>query len=337
MKIGWLCYGYVDYNHIAADGCANIRIPIISKLIERGHDVLFLGPRRKQSHESILFFDFYKNFVKHFKDKKSTKITMETFSCELFPQIDVLFVETNAMGLISPYMTTLISYYHNKGVRILIWDEDNLYSNFKSKLKILNLDINEIMILSPYSTIKNKLQKIIYYPYNVEKEKPPIKGYGICYIGNDYRRRKQLKHFYNTTLADIYGNFEDEEFKSSMKCRFNGSITPGLVHETINKYLISIQIVRTDYANIGLMTQRINEVLESGTVLLLDSSIKDCKNIVEDKFIVSGSGDVSNVYNWLDNLDSEDYKEIVNSQRDFYQRKSTKYKDILDIIENNGG
>src|SRR3990167_6415237 len=133
MNIGWLCYGFVHRDFIAADGAANIRIPIIEKLINANHRVYFLGHHRQQKHSSIVFSGCALQFEYHYKSCQNIKDAMLTFELRNMPEIDVLFVEVNAMGTKSVYHACVINYYLAKNVKIKIWDEDNLYANYKSK------------------------------------------------------------------------------------------------------------------------------------------------------------------------------------------------------------
>jgi len=330
MEIGWLCYGFIHQDFIAADGAANIRIPIINKLLNN-NNIYFLGPKRKQEHNQIQFIDNYHSFCKFYDIQNSVKETMINYKFDNLPKLDVLFVETNAMGLISSFFASIINYYYQKNTKILIWDEDNLYSNFKSKLKIFNIDINDILILTPYSTIKNKKQKIIYYPYNFDNELPIKKGENIVYVGNDYRRRNNLKRLYDIEEADIYGKWKNDEFNSTVKCNFKHQIKPLEVHKTLNKYLFSIQIVRSDYAKIGLMTQRMNEVLESGTLLLADKRIKDINKFIDEKYLVENMADVRNKLDFFKNIDEHEYIRLVIEQRKKI-KEYFKYDDILNVI-----
>jgi len=174
----------------------------------------------------------------------------------------------------------------------------------------------------------------IYYPYNKNKELEIKKGKGICYVGNDYKRREQMKIFYDDEKVDVYGKYKDEKFKNELKANFKGSIPPKDVHKITNNYLLSIQIVKKDYEKIGLASERINEVLESGTILLIDRDINNVRKFVDQKYLVSSKYDVDKMYDYLLSLSEEEYKKLVEEQRNYLQNKLTTHDEIVALIEN---
>ena len=80
MKIGWLAYGFTHRNYKAADGGANIRIPMLERLLARGDEIVWLGPQRKQTHDKIKFYNMallfnaeYREFCKTYEGKTKVK------------------------------------------------------------------------------------------------------------------------------------------------------------------------------------------------------------------------------------------------------------------------
>jgi len=348
LNIGWLGYGFLHDDFIAADGGANIRMPIINKLLANGNKIHWLGPSRKQeniiTNPNIFFYKKIEpEFVKHYnqihgEEKKGSYDVINNFewSENLLPELDVLLVEASTVGIKGILFTKLIDYYFKKKVKIILWDQDNYFSSYKSKLKKLTnkININDLLLITPYNKKRQENQMEIYYPYNKNKELEIKKGKGICYIGNDYKRREQMKNFYDDEKVDVYGKYKDEEFKNELKANFKGSIPPKDVHKITNNYLLSIQIVKKDYERIGLASERINEVLESGTILLIDRDINNARKFVDQKYLVSSKYDVDKMYNYLLSLSEEEYKKLIEEQRNYLQNKLTTRDEIVALIEN---
>lgn len=348
MKIGWLCYGFMHNEFIAADGAANIRMPIIDRLEKRNHEILWLGDVRKQEphlnkkgwwYNNNLVLEFNRAYKKIKTDGgASCKDFLNQFKFEHLPEIDLLIIEINGMGIKPLLQAKIAEHYHKTGCRVILWDLDNLYSIFKLKLKWLNMNIEDFEIITPYSKKRSKNQIIMYYPYNENNQKyicPLLMRQHYGYIGNDYKRRKKLEKYYNNSNAIIYGKYKDE--LKNLACSYGGKLMPKEVVDKIFSLLFVVQIVKTDYEKLGLMTQRINETLEAGTILLMDDDIQDALKFIDNKFLVNNMPDIDYWIRRIKLMKYEEYEEIVNTQRDFLKSQLIKlkstYKDYIQLFE----
>ncbi len=342
LNIAWLCYGFVNRNFIAADGGANIRIPIIDRLLDRGDTVWFLGPRRKQTHEAIFFQDLhrelgqaYKKFVKSYTGSTKVRdfLLDFEFNTDNMPVLDVIIVELNSMGLNMPFNAAIVNYYVKfQGTKIIIFDTDNILGGMRGYLKLFDIDIEDLTIIKPHIKNDTKTHYIVYYPYNIAEERLIKKGDGLCYIGNDYKRRDKMRIFYNFEFADVYGKYKDEVWKAKMKCNFKGQIMPSEVHNIYSEYLMCIHIVHKSYEKIGLVPQRINEVLESGTLMYADANIAGIKQFFDPEYLIRSRSQALRAYEKVKAMSEEEYEMRVQCQREKIKEIFT-YKKFMHFFE----
>jgi len=333
MIIGWLCKGYTHLNVKSVDGMLNIRVPLLNMLLKK-HNIIWLGHQRpKRLLNDNMFYkpivkeylDAYKRFEKSYIGEKKVATFFTSFRPQEFPELDILLVEISRIHVYAPLFASVIDYYNNyTKTKIILWDTDRWLNDFAHWLRPFpNSDLTDFKIFAPYKGNKEyapylgpEWYNMAPFPYDRTKElEITTKPYDLCYIGNDYRRRPKMEKYYNFPFADVYGKYDDDEWKATMKCNFRGRTKPDEVREIYNQYSFCVQIVKKDYEKFGLMTPRINEVLEAGTLILVDGDIITASLFVDEEYIVHDTEDVLKWKERLDKMTSEEYKKRVMSQR----------------------
>jgi hypothetical protein len=351
MRIGWVCKGYTHLNVKSVDGMLNIRVPLLNMLLKE-HNIIWLGHKRpnRMLHNNIFYFPMVEQYLKAFKQfekgytgKTKIKDFITEFEPSAFPKLDILIVEISRIHIYAPIYASIIWHYKNIGnTKIILWDTDRWLNDFKHWLKPFGLSerLREFIILAPYlgntkyaPYLEPECYNLSYFPYDSSKELPiKTKSGDLCYIGNDYRRRDKMEKYYNFKWADIYGNYKDKEWKDTMSCQFKGRVEPWQVRDIYSKYTFCVQIVKKDYEKFGLMTPRINEVLEAGTLILVDGDILTAEIFVDKEYIINSSKDVELWREKILKMRDIEYKKRVYDQREKVKR-FCNYNKLLSVFK----
>jgi hypothetical protein len=235
MKIGYSAWGFVGDGVLdSPDGGRLTRALFLSRLIDRGHEVIWLQQNRDVDNDGYSLFD-----EKHIdsypanKEKVSLcklKYVLQTggVASGSFPEIDMLFIEwrwpiwgRNALMNFQKKdekkwtpdldrQNELLDYYAKKtNVKIVIWDKDEKINGYDEQhLMILAKDNpickdTRITILSPALKPKSHLYKrhTLLFPCDLNL----IKGtrvnkqiqHLIGYVGSQYERDEQVYKYIN--------------------------------------------------------------------------------------------------------------------------------------------
>lgn len=132
--------------------------------------------------------------------------------------------------------------------------------------KIIRLDRWEM-----HHTVINKE----YYKEYKTKLKPIP---AVVYVGRQRSRMNKFKKYYGE-LADaglpmnIYGRWDKGTQKKFPAIKWRGELGKGLVWQKYNKYAASIIIGNVDYENIGMVSARFFEVIQSKCIPIVDPDL----------------------------------------------------------------
>jgi hypothetical protein len=346
-----------------ADGCFNIRKALWKELKKDDHHIIFFGHmkggnRAQDSLKSLQNTNRKQFFEEDSSDELYTNLTV--LKDNILPEdIQLVIFETNLQNNAAVQndkeILRILNYYTNKNISCMLWDMDNkLYENNKFLNVIENrkydIDISKVHILTPYSTQRNSKFNQIEFYYGYDKDEDinvdvSEKNVDFMYIGKHYKRDEKMKYYFKNLDVIIYGKYESHNIEKQTqinmlikyigKEKFAGSIPPNEVVKRLSKSKACIQIVPSDYARLGLMTQRINECANAGTLLFMDKDIKDADKFTASDQVISTAKEAQQKLKEI--LADGSYNKRIEKQRAMLPTYKKQMSRIYDIIKQNKG
>jgi len=252
------------------------------------------------------------------------------------------------------------------GVKLIIWDTDanyigevgvryNDYDIFEAANKtwcnhvyinddhvdIHVIDNLDMTVLSP---ALEDINYTTYFPFfHIFEEwlpyEPNKKKFDVVYAGSSYRRRGLFHYYFDTLLyrVGLWGNYSTKDLSAlehSSVDIYRGHVRRHAVQSCLNSGKICVQIARDFYNKIGHVTPRVYETVMSGTVLLVDDSLKHGEKVVGEKYVVRSPEEVLKFVSSSDSYLMDCYEEQLNAP---FIKESTPDKALerlLIVLEN---
>ncbi len=358
MKIAYWGCGYLVPNKIAADGGYQIRYSLIKELVKDGHEVHWINdvrdkeiPDTKCCYHSVITNPHYNSFFKEALKKTKnytnpgTK-TKDWYFAEVhgkrddLPEVDALIMEINTMGLSRYNMVSILHKYSHAGVKCFLYDQDMWGKGTEKDLDNFNIKKENVWFLTPYSTKCFEQQIVLYYGYDKDCDlsydyNAKKKYTHFVFIGNDYGKGKKMIKFYAGLPCHIYGKYvkDKEHIKPIIgEDKFLGPLEPQFVVPTLHEYLACIQVTQKKYEQVGLMTQRLNELANANTLCFIDGDIKDAEKFVPEGQVVYSSKEAFNkLVDYLNN--GTEYFDRIQKQKEILPTFRQQIHKIYEVIK----
>lgn len=237
LKIGWTTNGELSYENLTMTGDTGWRIPIIEKLIERGHEVYWLGvkPHLATSDKILkgLKDCYYLKFRLNDYDDENQSASeyytevLSTYKGNIdFPELDILFYEPRDFCVShAGWQWTLLDHYCQRPETVVtILDADAVFLShqdvpFAKKGDLVNrlkYSLGDRVVLLHYLAfgVREEINKDLPYKNlerflmtgmprelrNDSRAINPDPKYLISYVGNDYDRRKMFEKFFSNEI-----------------------------------------------------------------------------------------------------------------------------------------
>lgn len=200
----------------------------------------------------------------------------------------------------------------------------------------------------------------VAYSANVFPYYPPMEdtAFDLLYLGaqGDAHRNKRLADlmgYYGTThRKGIVGNWEADKKGNDPKSHFKGTdveffppVSQFQVCDTLNTAMCSIQVLKKRFHIFGMMSMRAIEVIRSGAILLVDSTIPGYRHYVEDDNGVFNKTQVAERVQRVKDMPYEDRVELSMAQNEKllawedvrWERMFSEVNgDVCDVCDNAG-
>ena len=237
--------------------------------------------------------------------------------------------------------------YLERGVPIVLWDQDHQLSGTVSAFKRLGHDWPNplVTVIGPYEEATSYAHPVtIDYPYVDAFERDPLpvaEKCGAVYVGNDYGRREAMEKLL-LRLADppirtvapatrseipvtVYGRYDAKdgpEWTAKFpNVNWAGRVASNQVPGLVAKGHFTVNIVKADYVKIGLLTLRTFDANVYGTLQIADRSITRIRQYVPGEFLVDSTSEAMRVASWIMEMGDEEYASYLEHQRS-YTRKN---------------
>lgn len=216
------------------------------------------------------------------------------------PYLDVVIVESTAHPGSAYGLTTLLRRLHeiNPNIGIIIIDQDLTGSAALGKMCKWHPNPNERVIMVTYHPIiKHQAQAFMAITHLDYRQQEPVvhesKGQA-CYVGNDYLRREAMMRLLGNERVHVYGRFKDgfDQQLMATGARLYGQFVPSganTVEERYRTHGFGVNIARSDYYTLNLLTPRVSEVVRAGCTLFCDNRLQIAKPLLGDWFCVNDS------------------------------------------------
>jgi hypothetical protein len=239
--------------------------------------------------------------------------------------------------------------YLERGVPIVLWDQDHQLSGSVAMFKRLGHDWPNplVTVIGPYEEPTSYASPItIDYPYVDVFEREPLpvaERIGGVYVGNDYGRREAMERLLlslsDTLPITVWGRYEAKD-GPEWCARFPhvnwaGRIPSNQVPGAVARGHFTVNMVKADYMSIGLLTLRTFDANVYGTLQIADARIKRIEKYVPPQFIVSNTAEATRIAKRIMELTDEQYGEQLERQRELTRRNdmdafTTRFYEILD-------
>lgn len=174
--------------------------------------------------------------------------------------------------------------------------KDPVYVNPK-KVAIDMIDDLNLTVLSPALCGPSYLT---YFPFfhifnRRLRYEPKAKQFDAVYAGSEYQRENLLLHYYDSDLYSVAlcGKYSEKFRKEwSNQSVFQGHIQRMDVQHFLHRGKVCVHIARNIYNKIGHVTPRVYEVVDSGTLLLVDCDLNGGDCIVGKEYVVAEQKDI---------------------------------------------
>lgn len=240
--------------------------------------------------------------------------------------------------------------YLERGVPIVLWDQDHQLSGSVAMFKRLGHDWPNplVTVIGPYEEPTSFAHPItIDYPYVDVFEREPLpveQRIGGVYVGNDYGRREAMERLLlhlpeNGVPVTVWGRYEAKDGPEWCarfpKVNWAGRIPSNQVPGAVAKGHFTVNMVKHDYMDIGLLTLRTFDANVYGTLQIADARIKRVEKYVPHQFIVSSQAEATRVARRIMELTDDEYQHHLERQREMTRKNdmnafTTRFYEILD-------
>lgn len=240
--------------------------------------------------------------------------------------------------------------YLERGVPIVLWDQDHQLSGSVAMFKRLGHDWPNplVTVIGPYEEPTSYADPIcLDYPYVDLYEREPLpmeERIGGVYVGNDYGRREAMERLLlhlpdEGVPVTVWGRYEAKDGPQWTarfpKVNWAGRIPTNQVPGTLAKGHFTVNMVKADYMPIGLLTLRTFESNVMGTLQLADARIKRIHRYVPQPFLLDNKADAARKAKRIMELSDDEYREHLEVQRALTRRNNmdaftTRFYEILD-------
>lgn len=239
--------------------------------------------------------------------------------------------------------------YLERGTPIVLWDQDHQLSGSVAMFKRLGHEWPNplVTVIGPYEEPTSYAKPItIDYPYVDIFEREPlpvIEKIGAVYVGNDYGRREAMERLLLSLTNDIpvyvWGRYEAKD-GPEWCARFpnvswEGRIPSNQVPNAVAKGHFTVNIVKADYMDIGLLTLRTFDANVYGTLQIADARIKRIHRYVPHDYLVKDRMEAIRMAQIIRKFDDDTYREELEKQRAMTRANdmdafTTRFYEILD-------
>jgi len=239
--------------------------------------------------------------------------------------------------------------YLERGTPIILWDQDHQLSGSVAMFKRLGHDWPNplVTVIGPYEEPTSYAKPItIDYPYVDAFEREPLpveERIGGVYVGNDYGRRAAMERLLLSlppaVPVTVWGRYEAKD-GPEWCARFPdvnwaGRIPSNQVPNAVAKGHFTVNMVKHDYQDIGLLTLRTFDANVYGTLQIADANIKRVNQYVPWEYLVETSAGALRIAKQIMSYSDDQYREELEKQRELTRRNNMdafmeRFQKILD-------
>jgi hypothetical protein len=308
--------------------------------------------------------EFYK--LRDEKGMKSTDWYIEQFKKRRWeepPDADIMVMNPTRTQIVSGMnQSYAMGCYLERGTPVVLFDCDRNLSGTVASLKAMGFSWPHplVTLMSPYviptSWGPTELLDFPYRPWQEQDPLPVGRKNGLCFVGNDYDRRKKMENLllcHPDIPTTVWGKFKNNRkdktklsgYKGDVEAwcaefphvGWSGRIPNNRVPMAMNLALATVNIVRKDYEQIGLVTLRTTESPMYGTLQIADGDIHRIEEFVPKEFLARSKRDVRAIYDRIRDYDDDEYSEALKKQRnmlrdrlDFGQYFMPRFMEIIE-------
>lgn len=228
-----------------------------------------------------------------------------------------------------------IGCYIKRGVPIVLWDQDRQLSGTVAAFKRLGHEWPHplVTVIGPYEEETKYAKPLtIDYPYVTAFERDPLpvgEKMGAVYVGNDYGRREAMERLLlhlpeGGVPVTVFGRYDAKDgptwtgrFPSvSWAGRTPSNQVPGAVargHFTVN-------MVKHDYTQIGLLTLRTFDANVYGTLQIGDRRVRRLDKYVPEEYLVESKREARELARKIMSYTDEQYASELERQRELTRK-----------------
>lgn len=297
---------------------------------------------RAQMNEDVVE-EFYR--LRDEEGMKSTDWYVEQFRKRRWeepPEADVMVMNPTRTQIVSGMnQSYAMGCYLERGTPVVLFDCDRNLSGTVASLKAMGFSWPhpQVTLMSPYTVPTSwGPTELLDFPYRRWQEQEPLpvsQKDGLTYVGNDYDRRKRMEELLLSHGRDVpvtvYGKYKSNRrdktkvsgYKGDVEAwcakfphaEWAGRIPNNRVPRATNGGLATLNIVRSDYGKIGLVTLRTTESPMFGTLQIADAGIERIEEFVPEGYLARTGKDVRRLYDRIREFDDREYQAELDLQR----------------------
>lgn len=237
--------------------------------------------------------------------------------------------------------------YLERGVPIVLWDQDHQLSGSVAMFKRLGHDWPNplVTVIGPYEEPTSYAKPItIDYPYvdAFERDPAPVsERTGAVYVGNDYGRREAMERLLLNLPVPrtVWGRYEAKD-GPQWCARFPdvnwaGRIPSNRVPSAVARGHFTVNMVKHDYMDIGLLTLRTFDANVYGTLQIGDAKINRIGKYVPWEYLAETTRGAQDIAKRIMSYSDEQYRDELEKQRAMTKVNNmdaftTRFYEILD-------
>jgi hypothetical protein len=247
------------------------------------------------------------------------------------PEIDVFVCAVMRADEATAFeVSYLIGIYLERGVPVVLWDQDHQLSGTVAAFKRLGHDWPNplVTVIGPYEEPTSYARPItIDYPYVTQFERDPLpvdRRIGGVYVGNDYGRREAMERLLvrlpeHGVPITVYGRYVKDGAEWAARfpgVNWAGRIPSNRVPGAVVEGHFTVNVVKKDYVSIGLLTLRTFDANCYGTLQIADRRIRRIERYVPSAFLVDTTSEAVKLTKRIMEIDDDAYREQLEKQRE---------------------